>query len=279
MKDQVDRDKLRAQIAGYMTDLQTKFGPDVYVVEADIYDPSDGAGDFAKAGCGGTLALLPMMPTDTFFANWNAVVNDEVPKLDHGVVSPLHEAFKGHGISAGANRWFLGDCIHPTKDGHQALRKMFWKTLTGQDGPALVTRRATLVARLEGGRFERNSQSSVTRKRLTARVAVGSPRRHGIGEARGCVGGAPALGRVREGQPGARDHEARSEEVGAAAECGACRACGSKARRRAGQIRREGSVDARARAGDRPRLSERRRTRRGHTLVTGSARRDADVGP
>lgn len=142
MKDQPDRDKLRAQIAGYLADLKTKFGPDVYVMQADIYDPSDGKGDFAKAGCGGTLALLPMMPTDTFFMNWNQVVDEEVPKLDHGVVSPLHEVFKGHGISAGADRWFLGDCIHPTKAGHQALRRMFWKTLTGQDGPALRPRKS-----------------------------------------------------------------------------------------------------------------------------------------
>ena len=110
-------------------------GVEVHVFEADIYDPSDGKGDFSKHGCPAPLSLLPVTPTDGFFTNWNAVVDDEVPMHGVSLVSPLHSTFYGHGVGNAADRWYANDCIHPNKKGHNELRRMFWTGITGEAAP------------------------------------------------------------------------------------------------------------------------------------------------
>ncbi|MEO7329788.1 MAG: SGNH/GDSL hydrolase family protein, partial [Minicystis sp.] len=134
------RDKFRANLAAALTELNKpdRFGPgvEVHVFEADIYDPSDGKGDFKKQGCPAPLSLLPVTPTDGFFANWNGVVDDEVPMHGLSLVSPLHMTFYGHGIGAMSERWYAPDCIHPNKKGHNELRRMYWSGITGEVAPA-----------------------------------------------------------------------------------------------------------------------------------------------
>ncbi|MFO0759054.1 MAG: SGNH/GDSL hydrolase family protein [Byssovorax sp.] len=133
------RDKFRMNLAAALGELTKpdRFGPgvEVHVFEADIYDPSDGKGDFSKHGCPAPLSLLPVTPTDTFFANWNGVVDDEVPMHGMSKVSPLHMTFYGHGIGNADDRWFANDCIHPNKKGHNELRRMFWANITGEVVP------------------------------------------------------------------------------------------------------------------------------------------------
>jgi lysophospholipase L1-like esterase len=108
-------------------------GVDVHVYEADIYDPSDGSGNFMT--CPYPLSLVPPQPSDPFFAEWNAVVDSEIPKY-MGAVAPLHATFHTHGINSGATTdWFYTDCIHPNAKGHDAVRGMFWTQITGEVGP------------------------------------------------------------------------------------------------------------------------------------------------
>jgi lysophospholipase L1-like esterase len=133
------REKFRANLASALGELTKpgRFGEgvDVHVFEADIYDPSDGKGDFSKQGCPAPLSLLPVTPTDGFFANWNGVVDEEVPMHGVSLVTPLHDTFHGHGIGNMNDRWFANDCIHPNKKGHNELRRMFWSAITGEASP------------------------------------------------------------------------------------------------------------------------------------------------
>ena len=137
-QDQAARDSFRGNIATAVGELTTpgRFGAgvDVHVYEADIYDPTDGSGDFSS--CPVPLSFVPKQPSDGFFGNWNAVVADEVPKHGMSVVPPLHDTFHTHGVIDPPANWFHSDCIHPNAKGHNAIRRMFWKAITGEDGPA-----------------------------------------------------------------------------------------------------------------------------------------------
>jgi lysophospholipase L1-like esterase len=138
-KDQPDRDAMRANLKAALTELTTpdRFGKgvEVHVFEADIYDPTGGKGDFSKEGCPAPLSFLPVTPTDTFFTNWNAVVNDEVPKHGVSLVEPLHDNFYTHSLSNKTDGWFYKDCIHPNTAGHDQIRAMFWTAITGEAAP------------------------------------------------------------------------------------------------------------------------------------------------
>lgn len=136
-KDMVARDRFRTKHQEFLGLLKApdRFGPgvQVYIFEADVYDPTGGKGDFADHNCPGLLSLFPKTPSDSFFGGWNAILVEEVSKA--GTVAPLHDTFYQHGIGAGGDSWFSKDCIHPNKPGHHEIRRMFWKTITGKDGP------------------------------------------------------------------------------------------------------------------------------------------------
>lgn len=136
--DQKDRDAMRASLNAALTELTMpdRFGKgvEVHVFQADIYDPTGGKGDFNDHNCG-FLGALPLTPTDGFFTNWNAVVNDEVPKHGISLVEPLHDRFYDHSLSNKTDGWFYKDCIHPNKAGHDQLRAMFWTAITGEAAP------------------------------------------------------------------------------------------------------------------------------------------------
>lgn len=135
--DQGARDAYRDNIAAALGELTTpgRFGEsvEVKVFETDIYDPTDGTGDFSS--CPAPFSFLPKQPTDGFFGNWNAVSTDEVPKHGMSVSEPLHDTFHGHGVVNMADTWFAGDCIHPNSAGHNQIRAMLWTAITGEAAP------------------------------------------------------------------------------------------------------------------------------------------------
>jgi lysophospholipase L1-like esterase len=108
-------------------------GVEVYVLFANIYDPTDKTGDFTT--CPFPLTLYNSPNAVPIFNRWNMPFTSELPKYHNSVVEPLYDAFLGHGIHDMDN-WFFNDCIHPNTKGHHQLRRLFWKALTGQDGPA-----------------------------------------------------------------------------------------------------------------------------------------------
>jgi hypothetical protein len=128
---------MRANLKAALTELTMpdRFGKgvEVHVFEADIYDPTDGTGNFSS--CPAPLSFVSTNMAATIFTNWNAVVSDEVPKYGASLVAPLHQTFAGHGIVNKADTWFYKDCIHPNKMGHNEIRAMFWTAITGEAAP------------------------------------------------------------------------------------------------------------------------------------------------
>lgn len=107
-----------------------RFGTNVsvHVFEANIYDASDGKGDFGSHGCAFAQGM-PTFPSDGYFANWNGVITTQVAAKSQ-VLAELHGHFYGHGY-AGNPIWFAGDCTHPNTLGHDQLRRLFYRLITG----------------------------------------------------------------------------------------------------------------------------------------------------
>jgi lysophospholipase L1-like esterase len=107
-------------------------GVDVHVYEGNIYDASDGAGDYSAGGCAFGSGL-PTIPTDGFFMAWNQVISDQVAA--HGqVLTDMHAYFYGHGYKSSPN-WYAPDCTHPSTLGHDQLRRLFYQQITGEALP------------------------------------------------------------------------------------------------------------------------------------------------
>ena len=104
-------------------------GVEVFVFEGNIYDASDGAGDFGAHDCafGGGL---PAIPTDPIFDNWNGAIAETVTSKGQTNVD-MHAWFYGHGYASSPN-WYAGDCTHPSTVGHEELQKLFHWHITGE---------------------------------------------------------------------------------------------------------------------------------------------------
>ncbi|MCA9717662.1 MAG: SGNH/GDSL hydrolase family protein, partial [Myxococcales bacterium] len=119
-----------------LTELLTpgRFGPgvEVHVFEGNIYDASDGEGDFNAYDCAFGLGF-PMLPVDMYFNAWNAVIAEAVDAREQTPVD-MHGHFFGHGFHSEPN-WYAPDCTHPSAIGHEALRDLFFEQITGVPAP------------------------------------------------------------------------------------------------------------------------------------------------
>jgi hypothetical protein len=104
-------------------------GVEVFVFEGNVYDASDGVGDFGTHDCafGGGL---PTIPTDMIFANWNGAIADAVEAKGQIAVD-MHGWFYGHGYASSPN-WYASDCTHPSTVGHDELHDLFYWQITGE---------------------------------------------------------------------------------------------------------------------------------------------------
>jgi lysophospholipase L1-like esterase len=111
-----------------------RFGPgvEVHVFEGNVYDASDGVGDFGANDCnfGGGL---PTFPTDAIFERWNDGIREAVEGRAQVAVD-MHEYFYGHGFHASPN-WYASDCTHPSSVGHDELHRLFYARITGEVAP------------------------------------------------------------------------------------------------------------------------------------------------
>jgi lysophospholipase L1-like esterase len=106
-------------------------GVEATVLLANIYDPSDGTGNFTYQGskCQGALGLWPATrPTTPLLTPWEQVMTDTATKYPRVTVLGLHERFDGHGVAAHPT-WFFSDCIHPNSAGHDQVRGLFWDAI------------------------------------------------------------------------------------------------------------------------------------------------------
>lgn len=107
-------------------------GVEVHVYEANIYDSSDGQGNFGANGCA-FGKNLPAIPTGTFFANWNTEIAQRVGGKTQNFVD-IHALFANHGFNHPPN-WYANDCTHPNSVGHDQLRRRFYQEITGESLP------------------------------------------------------------------------------------------------------------------------------------------------
>lgn len=107
-------------------------GVEVFIFEGNIYDASDGVGDYGANDCafGGGF---PTIPTDPYFEAWNGAIAQTVADNDQVSVD-MHGYFYGHGYHTPPN-WYASDCTHPSTLGHDELRRLFYLHLTGQTLP------------------------------------------------------------------------------------------------------------------------------------------------
>jgi len=129
--DQLARDRMAGHIDGALGALLApdRFGSGiaVHVFEANIYDASDGQGNFGSGGC----AVIFNVPngSDPIFDSWNAVIADQV--AGHGqTLIDIHTDFAGHGFNSPPS-WYVPDCVHPNTTGHGMLTAAFATEITG----------------------------------------------------------------------------------------------------------------------------------------------------
>ena len=107
-------------------------GVEVHVLITNIYDPSDGTGDFtftpAGKKCPFPLSVFPAnTPTTPLLSPWQDAFTVEAGKLTGIDVLDLHGLYLGHGVkTTDPANWFHDDCIHPDTDGHAGIRELFW---------------------------------------------------------------------------------------------------------------------------------------------------------
>jgi lysophospholipase L1-like esterase len=103
----------------------------VYVVLANIYDFTDGQGDFATVACGPPANVLATKDVSVFTA-WNGLMADAINTAG-GQLYDMHADFMGHGYNATTDVWYdKASCIHPNAAGHAEIRKSIWKLVTGE---------------------------------------------------------------------------------------------------------------------------------------------------
>jgi hypothetical protein len=105
-----------------------RFGPgvEVFVVQANAYDPTDGRGNYSAFGCG--FSSVTSLATDPLFAHYNAGL--EAVVRDRGqTLLDLWGLFRFHGLNHPPT-WFR-DCMHPNEAGNDALMRRFFELITG----------------------------------------------------------------------------------------------------------------------------------------------------
>ncbi len=135
-QDQAARDKFKTNLTNAYDALMKpgRFGADVKVkvYQANIYDPSDGEGNFAEAGCPAPLSLFPKKSTVAGFDGWNKALADALAKYGSDVVIvDMRGRFQGSGVGhfTDGKTWFEKDCIHPNAKGHDQIRRVFWEAI------------------------------------------------------------------------------------------------------------------------------------------------------
>jgi lysophospholipase L1-like esterase len=102
----------------------------VYVVVANIYDFTDGQGDFATVLCGPPVNMQPAQDA-TIFAAWNGILQSAVANAG-GILYDMHADFMGHGFQSSDVWYDRISCIHPNATGHDHIRRAIWKLVTGE---------------------------------------------------------------------------------------------------------------------------------------------------
>jgi lysophospholipase L1-like esterase len=105
------------------------------IIMSNIYDFTDGKGDFNTVRCGPGVNVASTRDT-TAFNQWNGVMATAAQNVGAAIYD-MHANFMGHGYNETnmENVWFAGGdsvlCIHPNAKGHDAIRKSIYQMVTG----------------------------------------------------------------------------------------------------------------------------------------------------
>lgn len=120
--------RMQGHIAAALDGLNDRFGDrGLTVYLANVYDSSDGRGNFGLHCRFARRLGAIVIPTDPIFERWNAAHAAETERTGQVLVD-LHSAFYGHGYNSDDN-WYAEDCTHPNRRGHHELRALFWDHL------------------------------------------------------------------------------------------------------------------------------------------------------
>ncbi|HEY5317069.1 MAG TPA: SGNH/GDSL hydrolase family protein [Solirubrobacteraceae bacterium] len=103
----------------------------LYILEANIYDSSDGQGDWSKGGAACPRYTVAGTQDQMVFSDWNEILTQAITAHSGDYLFDIHSLFAGHGFNSSAN-WYYSDCIHPNKIGHNELRREAWRLITGE---------------------------------------------------------------------------------------------------------------------------------------------------
>ncbi|MGD0524961.1 MAG: SGNH/GDSL hydrolase family protein [Polyangiaceae bacterium] len=103
----------------------------LYILEANIYDATDGQGDWSKGGVLCPDYTVTSSLDQSVFSDWNAIITQAIAAHSGDYLFDIHSLFAGHGFNGKAN-WFYTDCIHPNTTGHNELRREAWRMITGE---------------------------------------------------------------------------------------------------------------------------------------------------
>ncbi len=126
---------LDAELGELMTPGRLGSGK-VYLVLANIYDFTDGMGDFATVKCGPGANVSATMD-QMVFSEWNGVTATSLANAA-GHLYDMHANFMGHGYnnSDASQVWYdSASCIHPNAAGHDAIRRSIYTIVTGEALP------------------------------------------------------------------------------------------------------------------------------------------------
>ncbi len=123
------RNNLEAALDDLLTPDRFGAGVEVTIFETNLFDASDGVGDFGINGCSFGQGL-PVLASAGYFGDWNLVISDSVGERAQYLLD-LHGLFAGHGY-ASDDEWTAADCIHPNDLGHDELRRLAFEWITGE---------------------------------------------------------------------------------------------------------------------------------------------------
>lgn len=134
-QDQAIRAQFAANLKAVLDELTTpaRLGAGkVVILEANIYDDTDGQGNWTKGGPSCPQFDTGKQVDTAAFATWNKIITDAIAEHSgNDALLDIHGVFAGHGFN-GNDKWYAADCIHPNKRGHQELRREVWRMVTGE---------------------------------------------------------------------------------------------------------------------------------------------------
>jgi hypothetical protein len=130
-------DNYGQRLDAMFTKIDERFPGGCLVFVADIYDPSDGAGDPESVWLPAWPDCIPILEA------YNARLRQVAAKHPFVRVVPVHDAFLGHGIhcrkfwrphfqAADPHYWYLDNIEDPNDRGYDALRRLFLNAIEAE---------------------------------------------------------------------------------------------------------------------------------------------------